>query len=293
VRMMTFDNLVELEKIMSVYPDAELVLRISSNDAHSRLPFGFKFGASFSYAIDLIHHCVKLNANLVGISFHVGSGALSSLGFIDTLGSAAKLFDVAKTAGKPLHLLDIGGGFPGDEDSGIVFEDLARDVAPVIDQLFPPDVTVIAEPGRYFCNKCITMALKVYAKREYWSSKTTTDEEGRVIQLPPVREIQYYVPDGQYGSFNSIMYDHSHPVVKPLRDPPSDVVMENTTFFGPTCDSIDVVAKNIPFPPLELNDWIWCPNMGAYTVAAGSRFNGFDRPTLFYRISLHASDGKR
>jgi len=113
--------------------------------------------------------------------------------------------------------------------------------------------------------------------------------------VPPVKEIQYYVPDGQYGSFNSIMYDHSHPVVKPLREPPANAVMENTTFFGPTCDSIDVVAKNIPFPPLELNDWIWCPNMGAYTVAAGSRFNGFDRPTLFYRISLHSSvpDGKR
>jgi len=159
-------------------------------------------------------------------------------------------------------------------------------VAPVIDQLFPPDVTVIAEPGRYFCNSSITMALKVYAKREYWSTKTTTDEEGRIIQLPPVKEIQYYVPDGQYGSFNSIMYDHSHPVVKPLREPPLDVTLENTTFFGPTCDSIDVIAKGIPFPPLELNDWIWCPNMGAYTVAAGSRFNGFERPTLFYRMSI-------
>lgn len=288
VRMMTFDNLVELEKIVSVFPDAELVLRIASNDKFSRMPFGFKFGASFSYAVELIQHCIRLNANLIGISFHVGSGALSSVGFIDTLHSAAKLFEIAEAAGKPLHLLDIGGGFPGDDESGIRFEDIARDIAPVIDELFPPSVSVIAEPGRYFCTSVITLALKVYAKREYWSSKTITDEDGQVIALPPVKEVQYYVPDGQYGSFNNIMYDHSHPVVKPLREPPLNTVLENTTFFGPTCDSIDVIAKNIPFPPLELNDWIWCPNMGAYTIAAGSRFNGFERPTIFYRMSINS-----
>jgi len=252
VRLMTFDNLVELEKIIAHYPEAEVVLRIASNDAFSRLPFGFKFGASFAYAQELIHHCVRLKANLVGISFHVGSGALSSPGFIDTPHSAAKLFDLAKLLGNPLTLLDIGGGYPGDDDGGIIFDHLARDIAPVIDQLFPPEITVIAEPGRYFCNASISMALKVYAKREYWSSKTTKDEDGNVIQLPPVREVQYYVPDGQYGSFNSIMYDHSQPVVKPLKEPALDVKLENTTFFGPTCDSIDVIAKNIPFPPLQV-----------------------------------------
>jgi diaminopimelate decarboxylase len=284
---MTFDNLVELEKIVAHYPEAEVVLRIASNDSMSRLPFGFKFGASFAYATELIHHAVRLTANLVGISFHVGSGALSSIGFIDTLHSAAKLFDIAKAAGNPLTLLDIGGGYPGDDTGGIIFEHLARDIKPVIDQLFPPEITVIAEPGRYFCNASITMALKIYAKREYWASKTTKDEDGTVIQLPPVKEVQYYVPDGQYGSFNSIMYDHSQPAVNTLRPPPADVVMENTTFFGPTCDSIDVIAKNIMFPPMQLDDWIWCPNMGAYTIAAGSRFNGFERPTLHYRMSLH------
>lgn len=285
VRLMTFDNIFELEKILKHFPDAEVVLRISSNDSMSLMPFGYKFGASYEDALAIILACKQLNAKLVGISFHVGSGCYSPIGFVDTLKTAKKLFIEAEKAGFKLSLLDIGGGFPGDNAEGkITFEEIADAIRPVIDVLFPVDqVTVIAEPGRYFCTSSTTIAMPVVSKREY-VARRRVEETGEIIS---VKETQYYVTDGVYGNFNNIIYDHAVPVCKPLREPPLNAVMNNSTFFGPTCDSIDVVAKCIPFCNLEIGDWVYFPNMGAYTVAAGSCFNGFARLPIHYEVFDH------
>jgi len=287
VRLMTFDNQQELEKILSVFPDAEVVLRIASNDSLSVMPFGYKFGASYEDALALILACKQLNAKLVGISFHVGSGCYSPIGFVDTLRVAKKMFIEAERVGMKLSLLDIGGGFPGDNEEGkVTFEELAVAIGPVIDHLFPEDqVDVIAEPGRFFCTSCSTVAMPVVAKREYVSRKRN-EETGEVSA---VKETQYYVTDGVYGNFNNIIYDHAHPVCKPLKEPRLDAGLNNSTFFGPTCDSIDVVAKCIPFPSLEIGDWVYFANMGAYTVAAGSNFNGFERLKIHYELADHSS----
>jgi len=287
VRLMTFDNVTELEKILAAFPEAELVLRTASNDSMSVMPFGYKFGASYEDALALILACKQLGAKLVGISFHVGSGCYSSIGFIDTLRTAKKLFIEAERVGLSLSLLDIGGGFPGDNEAGkFAFEDLAEAIRPVIDSLFPEDsVTVIAEPGRYFCTSSTTIAMPVVAKREY-ISRRRNEETG---ELHNVKETQYYVTDGVYGNFNNIIYDHAHPVCKPLKEPPLDAVMSNSTFFGPTCDSLDVLVKCVPFPNLKIGDWVYFPNMGAYSMAAGSTFNGFERLKIHYQIVAEIS----
>jgi hypothetical protein len=45
--------------------------------------------------------------------------------------------------------------------------------------------------------------------------------------------------------------------------------------FGPTCDSIDLIADNIMLPELAIGEWVYVENFGAYTVSASSGFNGF------------------
>jgi len=283
VRLMTFDNITELNKIMQHFPDAELVLRISSNDTMSLLPFGYKFGARKDDAIALIAACVELKAKLVGISFHVGSGCYSPVAFIDTLHRAREMFNEAEKYGLNLTLLDIGGGFPGDDEGTIDFEEIASAIAPVIDNLFPSNIEVIAEPGRFFCTSTTTVALQIYAKRDYVVRRVDPETN----EITEIKETQYYCPDGVYGNFNNIIYDHAKPICQPLNEPPLDALLFNSTFFGPTCDSIDVIAKNISFADLNLGDWVYFANMGAYTLAAGSCFNGFERPPIYYGILLY------
>lgn len=107
--LMTFDNRAELNKVISLHPKARLVLRILPDDSYSLMPFGTKFGASFDESCLLIERCKELGANLVGVSFHVGSGCFSSRAWHDAIRLARRVFDQAAQAGFKLSLLDIGG----------------------------------------------------------------------------------------------------------------------------------------------------------------------------------------
>jgi len=269
VEMMTFDNKDELYKIAECYPEAKLVLRIITDDSHSICRFSTKFGAPMDVCEDLIKTAKELNLNVIGISFHVGSGCMSVKSFELAISSAAALFQVAERQGYHFTLLDLGGGWPGsDEDVAITFADIAANIRPMLDELFPADVEIIAEPGRYFVAESHTLAVNVFAKR--------------AVEGANGRQFLYYVNDGVYQSFNCIFFDHNSP--KPLVFVPGDRHEEyKCTIFGPTCDSMDCIAKDIYLPELEVGEWLYFKNMGAYTVAAASPFNGFKScPTTYY-----------
>jgi Pyridoxal-dependent decarboxylase, C-terminal sheet domain len=59
-----------------------------------------------------------------------------------------------------------------------------------------------------------------------------------------------------------------------------------STIFGPTCDSIDVICRSVLLPTLKVGDWLYFTNMGAYTMAAASSFNGFTPSEKFYVCSV-------
>jgi len=70
------------KKVHELFPEAHMVLRILGDDSHSKEPFGSKFGARVpDEAISLLDLAKTLGIEVVGVSFHVGSGALSSEGF--------------------------------------------------------------------------------------------------------------------------------------------------------------------------------------------------------------------
>jgi len=269
VDLMTFDNSHELHKIAECFPNARLVLRIITDDSHSICKFSTKFGAPLSVTKNLLTEAKELGLNVVGISFHVGSGCMSTESFAAAIKSAHHVFQEAKEVGYELNLLDLGGGWPGTDFDGITFSSIANYIRPIIDDLFPSNVEIIAEPGRYFCSASHTLAVNVFAKR------TISDEqEGK--------RFLYYINDGVYQSFNCIFFDHSHP--QPLVFAPGNRT-ENykCTIFGPTCDSMDCIAKDISLPELEVGEWLYFNNMGAYTVAAASPFNGFKScPNIYY-----------
>lgn len=61
------------------------------------------------------------------------------------------------------------------------------------------------------------------------------------------------------------------------------------TFFGPTCDSMDVVAKDFACEELFVGDWLAFAQSGAYTNAAATTFNGMPKPTTHYCRSRQPS----
>ena len=47
-----------------------------------------------------------------------------------------------------------------------------------------------------------------------------------------------------------------------------------STLAGPTCDSLDIIARGEDLPELELGDIVYAEQTGAYSVASATNFNG-------------------
>ncbi|KAI9204095.1 pyridoxal-dependent decarboxylase [Polychytrium aggregatum] len=277
VDMMTFDNADELHKVKAINPNAKMVLRILTDDSRSVCRFGVKFGASLAVVPHLLQTAKDLGVDVVGISFHVGSGCYDAQAFGDAVVLARKAFDIGASMGFKFSLLDIGGGFPGNKNKGIQFNDVAAVLRPVLDELFPEDIRIIAEPGRYFVSAAFTLVVSVVARRVVQKSD---DEKPSFM---------YYINDGMYGSFNCITFDHvqcePNILIKNgsyLYGAELNEVEYDCSIWGPTCDSIDCITRTAVLPKLDVGDWLYFDNMGAYTLAAASQFNGFKKSTILY-----------
>ena len=296
VHMMTFDNAEELHKIKRFHPDAQLVLRILTDDSKSLCKLGLKFGAPLDTTGFLLATARELNLNVIGISFHVGSGCFDANAFGEAVIRARRVFDQAKDYGFAFNFLDVGGGFPSAHvTEGITFEKVATILGSTVDSLFGPEVRVIAEPGRYYVGSAFTLATQVIARR------TIARDLGEILSTEQSRNPShmYYINDGMYGSFNCIMFDHQ--VCEPqvlLKDGGfayKTAVNEPHGFasvWGPTCDSIDCISSKSSLPLLETGDWLYFENMGAYTITAASQFNGFRKSGIMYttteqEVSFH------
>jgi len=312
IQLTTFDNVDELHKIHQINPEARLVVRILGDDSSSVCRFNVKFGIAVEELEPLLKEAANIGANVVGVSFHVGSGCRSADAFVNAVENARIAFDLFPLCGLPEpKFLDLGGGWPGDlpgeGDSKVVtFEQICEKLAPALDRLFPPEVQIIAEPGRYFVHACGTLFVNVTSKRRVLSqvpelcnadssgpdsSGEDTEYEHEVkrarFNLRP--GFRYYVNDGCYGSFNCIMFDHRENLCPDLfLDNRGDLIdtsekqLFDCSMFGNTCDGIDRISASCALPDLELGTWMCFKNMGAYTCAAASNFNGFSVAETFY-----------
>nr|XP_042122922.1 ornithine decarboxylase [Peromyscus maniculatus bairdii] len=160
VQMMTFDSEIELMKVARAHPKAKLVLRIATDDSKAVCRLSVKFGATLKTSRLLLERAKELNIDVIGVSFHVGSGCTDPETFVQALSDARCVFDMGTEVGFNMYLLDIGGGFPGSEDTKLKFEEITSVINPALDKYFPPDsgVRVIAEPGRYYVASAFTLA---------------------------------------------------------------------------------------------------------------------------------------
>lgn len=175
VDCMTFDNGDELVKIKKHHPASKMVLRILTDDSSSLCRLGLKFGAPLGEVRGLLRKAKQLNVDVVGISFHCGSGCKDPALFGDAIRRARWAFDVGKEEGFDFELLDIGGGF---EDAN--FEEIAAVLREAIAEHFPLDhmgngVRIIAEPGRFYVCRAFELATNIIAKRA--AREGTNDEE--------------------------------------------------------------------------------------------------------------------
>lgn len=271
VDLMTFDAEEELYKIKLYHPYTKLILRLAVDDSKSLCRFNSKFGCKLDEVEDLLNITKTLKLDVVGFSFHVGSGCSSADSFYNAIDDCKKAVVIANKLDINISMIDLGGGFPGVDDK-IKFEDIAKRINDAIQDFFEENnesknIQFIAEPGRYFVQKSHTLVLNIIGK------KISINENGEKI-------IVYYLNDGVYGSFNCIFFDHQTPIILPFNE--RDGKQYKSKIFGGTCDSLDVITKDIMLPDLAIGELVYVENFGAYTSASSSEFNGIQRPINKY-----------
>lgn len=274
VNFTTVDNSEELYKLSKYHPECKILLRIITDDETSQCRLSTKFGCSIDEGKDLLLLAKKLGLSVTGVAFHVGSGAKDFTSIYKAIRDSRGIFDFGLNLGFEMNLLDIGGGFERE-----TFKESSAVVRSSIDEFFPKQfvkensIKFVAEPGRFMVSNAFTLGCHVIARRDL-------KEDGVKAMV--------YINDGVYGNLNCILFDHQHPKAFSLSHKGEYYYQEEIdnyskgiegkykfSIWGPTCDGLDCVSAQASFSrDVEIGDWLFFPNLGAYTSAASTSFNG-------------------
>jgi ornithine decarboxylase len=261
--LVTYDNEEEIRKIKKHAPHAGLALRIKVPNTGAMVELSSKFGANPGEAVDLILKATKAGLGVEGLSFHVGSQTTNFQNFVQAIQLAAGIFAESESRGVKLKLLDIGGGFPAPYDEQVKpFKELAGVLNSELDRLFPKNIEILAEPGRFMVATSATLVASIIGKAV---------RDGKLC---------YYIDDGVYHTFSGIIFDHCKYKIKSFKKSGAKQIC---AVFGPTCDALDTISLSEELSEdLQLGDLVYSPNIGAYSQASSTWFNGFPPATVVH-----------
>jgi len=252
--LVTYDNVNELKKIRQYAPHAGVVLRLRVDNTGSQCELSSKFGCATGEAADLIEAAFKLGLVVEGLSFHVGSQCTNFQNFVQALNAAAAVMKESAGRGHTLKILDIGGGFPAPYNKHVrPFGELAKVINAEISRLFAPDIQILAEPGRFLVASAATSMASIIGKAV---------RDGKTC---------YYIDDSVYHTYSGVIFDHCQYPIKAFKKGKTEIC----AVFGQTCDGLDTISQSEQLPELENEDLVYSENIGAYSNASATFFNGF------------------
>lgn len=263
------DNPDEIAKFERYRRRTRLLVRISFRSPDAVCDLSRKFGCDPDDAPALLGQARHSGVRVRGFSFHVGSQAIDPAKHVEAAQACIGLIERARRDRlADIDLLDIGGGFPVDYLKPVMpIEEFCAPLRTALARV-PPDVRVVAEPGRYIAAPAAIGVATVMgrARRDglWW----------------------YYLDDGLYGSYSGQLFDHARYAIDSLRGGAERFA---SVVAGPTCDSIDVINENVSLPELKTGDLVIGRAMGAYTWASATDFNFFPRARVV-SVNLTAGD---
>jgi ornithine decarboxylase len=271
---MVVDSPDEVEKVAQYAPGSRVYVRLAVDNTGSVLPLAGKFGVDAQTAVDLFDQARDLGLQPMGLSFHVGSQCLNPQNWVNAIRACGEAWQMAAARGHHLYFLDIGGGFPAGhyhtpsiptiEAIGSAVMDAVRAFIPASD-----DFRLILEPGRGLVGEAGRLITTVVGKAQR------------------VGKPWLYM---DAGVFNGLMetFEGFPPVVRPLRDDIGEGEARSPvcyTLAGPSCDSCDVVARDLELPEVKIGERLVFFDAGAYTNEYAAAFNGFPIPQ-FIAVNL-------
>jgi ornithine decarboxylase len=256
VSYFAFDSLDEVKKIQYFCPGSRVYVRLAVPNLGSEWPLSTKFAVEIDEAEELLVHAKKKGLNPVGITFHVGSQCTNMYSWNAALDKAKILWDRAEKRGIHLSVLDIGGGYPVRYTKNVVdITTIDQNINELICKKFPRKTRVFIEPGRAVIGDAGVFVTKVIGKAKRGDENWLSIDVG--------------VFNGLMESVGGIKYSY---IVEGSKE------QKLWTLAGPSCDSFDVIQKDIMLPEPEVGNLMLILSSGAYTVSYASEFNGFSIP---------------
>lgn len=256
IKYYAFDSKAEVDKMSRYAPDSSLYVRLAVSNEGSEWPLSKKFGVEIEDAAELLLYAKENGLNPVGVTFHVGSQCNNIYNWHAALDKARELCDLVKDKGINLNVLNIGGGYPIFYTKKVIdIEEIEKRVNSVIRQKFPRDMEIFIEPGRAVVGDAGIFVSTIVGKAK------RGDENWLYIDVG--------VFNGLMESIGGIKYKY---IVGSRAEPKRWIIS------GPSCDSFDVIDRDVELPEPEIGNLILILSTGAYTVSYASEFNGFPIP---------------
>jgi ornithine decarboxylase len=256
INYFSYDSEAEVLKLREYVPGANVYVRLSVPNEGSEWPLSKKFAVEVDTAEELLLLAKKKGLNPVGITFHVGSQCTNIYNWNSALNKAKDLWDRAEKAGIKLSLLNIGGGYPIRYTKNVVgISAIDKNINKLIYEKFPRKMRVLIEPGRAVVGDAGIFVTRVIGKAY------RGDEEWLSLDVG--------VFNGLMESVGGIKYSY---IVEGSKE------IKKWTLAGPSCDSFDVIEKDIMLPEPAVGSYVLILSSGAYTISYASEFNGFSIP---------------
>ena len=258
VKSWSVDSHTELAKLIEMVPakDCEISVRFKLPVGGAAYNFGAKFGATEDVAVELLK-TVAAAGFIPSITFHPGTQCTDPAAWASYIREAAV---IARRAGVRIARLNVGGGFPSHRATGVLpqLEAIFGTIDQVATEAFGADrPALVCEPGRGLCGDAFMLAARVKAVRDGTHVFLNDGVYGSLFELNQIGIIdRIEVLDGQGNRRKG--------------------KITGRICFGPTCDSVDRLPGDVPFPSdIAEGDFVLVHGMGAYSTVTNSRFNGF------------------
>jgi len=256
VKYYAFDSKAEVDKLSRYIPGCSVYVRLTVNNEGSEWPLSKKFGLEIEEAVEAIVYARDKGLNAVGITFHVGSQCNNVYNWHGAIEKAHEVWEMVEEKGIKLQILNIGGGYPVRYTKNVTdIKGIEKRIAKALRQKFPDDVEIFIEPGRSVVGDAGVFVATVIGKAR------REDENWLYIDV---------------GVFNGLM--ESVGGIKYTYVVGSRQSLKKWTIAGPSCDSFDVIDRDVELPEPEVGNRILILSTGAYTISYASEFNGFSIP---------------
>ncbi|MCX8029674.1 MAG: type III PLP-dependent enzyme [Brevinematales bacterium] len=257
IKYLCVDSKEEIDKIKYLFPEANLYLRLEIDNPESTWPLSGKFGLLMDDVEELISYAKKRKVKLIGLTFHAGSQNNSLESFEKALKLSKQVFEIAEKYKIHMKLLNIGGGFPIDYTTkSKKIKDFKNKIYNQL-KMFGNYKNLILqmEPGRRIVGEAGVLVSRVIGKA------TRNKENWIYLDVGVFNGLMETI-----GGINYTFRTNSRKKEKVWN------------IGGPSCDSMDVIAKEVILPEPDVSDIIYILSTGAYTTVYGAPFNGYKVP---------------